>query len=324
MRATFQTQFFLAALTTSILALGVAGLLFAATMRHQVDEQVESTLTAETRLAADLIGSGSVTQKPATEELQEEAVRVGRPRARRYQSGDLTPPHMGFGDDELGTVANALDQSVQEVGRRLAEQARDRARTEAILAGMVEGVIVVDPQGRLQMVNDAARQMLKLTDVALGRQYVETIRIPAIADLVALVLLGQKPNALQLSPPRDPSRSIMARAAPAAGAAAYGVILVLHDITDLKRADQIRRDFVANVSHELRTPLTAIRGYVEALSEQDTSEDERGRFLEIIGRHTQRMERLVKHLLRLARLDAGQETLDLVACDTRGLIDGGA
>src|SRR5207302_3214300 len=106
--------------------------------------------------------------------------------------------HMGFGNDELGTVATALDQSVQEVGRRLAEQARDRARTEAILAGMVEGVIVVDPQGRLQMVNDAARQMLKLTDIAIGRQYVETIRIPAIADLVALVLLGQKPDALQL------------------------------------------------------------------------------------------------------------------------------
>src|SRR5258707_11831621 len=78
MRATFQTQFFLAALTTSILALGVAGLLFAATMRHQVDKQIESTLTAETRLAADLIGSGSVTQKPSTEELQDEAVRIRR------------------------------------------------------------------------------------------------------------------------------------------------------------------------------------------------------------------------------------------------------
>ena len=103
----------------------------------------------------------------------------------------------------------------------------------------------------------------------------------------------------------------MATAAPAAGAVAHGVILVLHDITDLRRADQIRRDFVANVSHELRTPLTAIRGYVEALSEGDAGEDERRRFLEIIARHTQRMERLVKDLLRLARLDAGQETLDL-------------
>ena len=139
---------------------------------------------------------------------------------------------------------------------------------------------------------------------------------------MAEALLGHRPEALQLSPPRDPSRAIMARAAPAAGSAEHGVILVLHDITDLKRADQIRRDFVANVSHELRTPLTAIRGYVEALSEDDTNPEDRRRFLEIIGRQTQRMERLVKDLLRLARLDAGQETLDLVACDTRLLVQG--
>jgi len=182
-------------------------------------------------------------------------------------------------------------------------------------------VIVVDPKARLQLVNDAARQMLKLDEVGIGRPYVETIRLPAIAELVAAVLLGRTPDVLQLSPPRDPSRTIMARAAPATGTAAHGVILVLHDITDLRRADQIRRDFVANVSHELRTPLTAIRGYVEALSEGDASADESRRFLEIIGRHTQRMERLVKDLLRLARLDAGQETLDLVACDTHGLAE---
>jgi signal transduction histidine kinase len=96
----------------------------------------------------------------------------------------------------------------------------------------------------------------------------------------------------------------------------------LHDITDLRRADQIRRDFVANVSHELRTPLTAIRGYVEALAEGDSSPDEQKGFLDIIARHTQRMERLVRDLLRLARLDAGQETLAIVGCDARGLIDG--
>jgi two-component system phosphate regulon sensor histidine kinase PhoR len=114
----------------------------------------------------------------------------------------------------------------------------------------------------------------------------------------------------------------MATAAPAAGSAAHGVILVLHDITELRRADQIRRDFVANVSHELRTPLTAIRGYVEALAEGDASQDESRRFLAIIARHTQRMERLVKDLLRLARLDAGQETLTVIACDTRSVTDG--
>src|SRR5207245_2862144 len=90
----------------------------------------------------------------------------------------------------------------------------------------------------------------------------------------------------------------------------------------LRRADQIRRDFVANVSHELRTPLTAIRGYVEALADGDATVEESRRFLEIIARHTQRMERLVKDLLRLARLDAGQEPIEPAVCDTRTLVDG--
>jgi two-component system phosphate regulon sensor histidine kinase PhoR len=239
--------------------------------------------------------------------------------AKRYRSGDLAPTRVDFGDDELGVVARAMDESVQEVGRRLAEQARDRGRMEAILAGMVEGVIVVDPQGRLQIANDAARRILQLARVGIGRPYVETIRHPAIAQLVASTLFDRVPEPLQLSPPRDPSRTIIARAAPATGDAAHGVVVVLHDITDLRRADQIRRDFVANVSHELRTPLTAIRGYVEALSEDDADPEENRRFLAIIIRHTERMERLVKDLLRLARLDAGQETLDIVECETRTL-----
>ena len=242
--------------------------------------------------------------------------------ARRYQSGDLTPPTLGFGDDEIGDVARALNQSVQEIGRRLEEQARDHSRMEAILVGMVEGVIVVDAEGRLQLVNNAACSMLRIDAPAIGRPYVETIRLPSIAELVAAVLTHKWPEPLQFTPPRDPQRTIIARAAPTAGAANYGAVVVLHDITDLKRADQIRRDFVANVSHELRTPLTAIRGYVEALADDDADADERKRFVEIIGRHALRMERLVMDLLRLARLDAKQESLDLVACDTRRLVDG--
>jgi two-component system phosphate regulon sensor histidine kinase PhoR len=242
--------------------------------------------------------------------------------ATRYQAGDLSPAPVDYGEDELGAVARALDDSVQVVGRQLTEQARDRARMAAILAGMIEGVIVVDPQGHLQLVNEAARRMLKLDDdMTLGRHYVEAIRHPAIAELVAAALAGKTPQTLEMSPPRDATRTIMARAAAAAGGSEHGVVLVLHDITDLRRADQIRRDFVANVSHELRTPLTAIRGYVEALSDGDVTGENSRRFLDIIERHTDRMERLVKDLLRLARLDAGQETLEILSCDTRNLIN---
>ncbi|MGE5244030.1 MAG: ATP-binding protein [Betaproteobacteria bacterium] len=242
--------------------------------------------------------------------------------ATRYRTGDLTPARLDFGDDELGTVARALNESVQELARRLAELARERARMEAILAGMIEGVIVVDPRGRVQLANQAARRMLSLDEGVLGRHYLEAVRHPAIAELLGSALAGRSPDALQLTPPRDPSLTIMARAAGATAGGAHGAVLVLHDITDLRRADQIRRDFVANVSHELRTPLTAIRGYVEALAEGDATPEEHRQFIDVITRHTLRMERLVRDLLRLARLEAGQESLDLSDCDTRGLIQG--
>jgi two-component system phosphate regulon sensor histidine kinase PhoR len=441
----FQTRLFVAALTSAAIALAVAGALFATTTARRNDLRIEQTLTAEARLAAELLARGTPASSGA--EIDAEADRVGeligarvtfiaadgrvigdsaetldavalmenhasRPEvieaglhglgtfrrhsdtlnidmlyiavpvrhpaiayvrvalpltdirqqframlaatfaalglalvgaaiiswvfsqrigqrvraiagvARRYRGGDLSPSGLDYGDDELGVVARALDDSVQVVGRQLTEQARDRARMEAILAGMIEGVIVVDAQGRLQLANAAAGRILKLDDVAIGRHYVESIRHPAVAELVAAALSGRAPDALQLSPPRDPSRTIMARASPAAGGGAHGAVLVLHDITELRRADQIRRDFVANVSHELRTPLTAIRGYVEALSETETSPEESRMFLGIIARQSERMERLVKDLLRLARLDAGQETLDIIACDTRNLVNG--
>lgn len=240
--------------------------------------------------------------------------------AARYRQGDLSAPRLDFGDDELGAVANVLDDSARELASRLDELSSDRARTDAMLAGMVEGVIVVDPKGQLQLVNGAARRMLKLSDIGLGRHYVETIRHPVVAELLAAALAGGQPESLELSPPRAASRTITVRAAPVKSRGSLGAVLVLHDITELRRVDRIRRDFVANISHELRTPLTAIRGYVEALGEGDATPEESRRFLEIITRHTQRMERLVTDLLRLARLDAGQETLDLTTCDTQRLI----
>ena len=240
--------------------------------------------------------------------------------ARRYGEGDLTRPSHDYGSDELGAVARVLDSSVQELGRRIEELSRDRARMEAILSGMVEGVLVVDRQGRLQLVNRAAQAMLHVDASAAGRPYLEVIRHPDIAaQLAARAARAERRTAANWHWCAIPARTFMARAAPVASGGGGGAVLVLHDITDLRRADQIRRDFVANVSHELRTPLTAIRGYVEALLDEPPDEETTRRFLEIIARHSTRMERLVKDLLRLARLDARQEVLEMAPCDTQQL-----
>jgi two-component system phosphate regulon sensor histidine kinase PhoR len=242
--------------------------------------------------------------------------------ADRYSAGDLSRSTYDYGTDELGSVARALDSSVQELGGRIEELSRDRARMGAILAGMVEGVLVVDRQGRLQLVNRAAQDMLRVDALATSRSYLEVIRHPDVAAQLTRALRGDEVGSQEVALTRDPGRTFVARAAPVSGTGGGGAVLVLHDITDLRRADQIRRDFVANVSHELRTPLTAIRGYVEALLDDPADADSTHKFLEIIARHTTRMERLVKDLLRLARLDARQEALEMARCDMRQIFSG--
>ncbi len=241
--------------------------------------------------------------------------------AKRYSLGDLTRPSPDYGDDDLGQVARGMDRAIHELGNQLEQLSRDRARMEAILASMIEGVLVVNEQGRLQLVNDAARRMLKLETASIGHSYVEAIRHPGILEHLGRALAGEETEGFELSVTRDTTRTLVARVAPVV-AAGRGAVLVLHDITELRKADLVRRDFVANVSHELRTPLTAIKGYAEALLDDPDDADAREKFLDIIHRHATRMERLVRDLLRLARLEAGQEALELVPCEIEGLLRG--
>lgn len=231
--------------------------------------------------------------------------------ARRYQDGDFSRPARDFGTDEIGVVANVLDRTARELGTRLTEMARERAHTDAILTGMAEGVLLVAANGRLLLSNPAARAMLRLPGETGDTHYVELVRHPDVCRLVAAALNGEAPAAVEVSLDAGTRRTFVAHSVPVAAARGGGAVLVLRDITDLRRADQVRRDFVANVSHELRTPLTAIRGYVEALQDSPGSPEQTRQFLDIIDRHSLRMERLVRDLLRLARLDAGQETLTL-------------
>jgi two-component system phosphate regulon sensor histidine kinase PhoR len=283
----------------------------------QGDSVVPATIFA---LLIALVGAGGlawISSRVLSRRLDELAAV-----ALRYAAGDMSQRARDRGSDELGSVARVLDDSVQSLGRRVRELNDERARAQALLAGMVEGVVVVDAQGAARIVNEAAGRMLRLEDPVIGRPYAEFIRHPDIADQVRRALAGELTAGLELSLSREPGRVFVTRSAPVHAAGSRGAVLVLHDITDLRRADRVRRDFVANVSHELRTPLTAIRGYVEALLDGPSDPLETRRFLEIIERHAARMERLVKDLLRLARLDAGQETLERTAVDTHALFEG--
>jgi two-component system, OmpR family, phosphate regulon sensor histidine kinase PhoR len=240
--------------------------------------------------------------------------------AQQYVGTDYARLTRDYGDDEIGSVARVLDDALREMHRRAGELATDRARMEAILIGMTEGVLALDGNGRVVLANAAARHLLRLPDEPHGRHYLEIVRHPAIAGQLAGSLRGDDGDAIELALPSGPT--VILRSAPVRSPAASGAVVVLHDITELRRADRVRRDFVANVSHELRTPLTAVRGYVEALLDGGADAVSVRRFLEIISRHTLRMERLVRDLLRLARLDAGQEPREHVACTVANLFSG--
>ena len=285
--------------------------------------EVSDQLTEVRRLAmiAAAVGfAAALALSWGVSALLSRRVRAIAAVAERYAAGDLSRPARDYGNDEIGTVARALDESIREIGRRADELAADRARMEAILGGMIEAVLVVNGQGRLQLANAAARRMLRLQDSGEDRHYLEVVRHPDIARQIGTALAGNPTDAIELT--LQPDFIIVARSAPVTLPGSTGAVLVIHDITDLRRADRIRRDFVANVSHELRTPLTAVRGYVEALLDGGADPADAKRFLEIVARHTLRMERLVRDLLRLARLDAGQELVEHVHCAVDALFSG--
>src|SRR4051812_3478111 len=283
---TFRANIFVTALACSVVA-AIAAILFLASLQPS---SVSGT-------AAALALTAAIATAAAR------AWTLSVPLARRVSA--------------LDDRARALEALGRDLPLRLANLEADRARLAAILSGMIEGVLVVNEHGRLQLANDAARRMLRMEDAAEGRHYPEIVRHPAVASQIASALAGGTTETVEIAGLRDPQMTLLARAAAVNVAKGRGAVVVLHDISDLRRADQMRRDFVANVSHELRTPLTAIRGYAEALT--DATPEESRRFLEVLMRHTRRMESLVRDLLRLARLDARQETLERTECSVATL-----
>lgn len=215
--------------------------------------------------------------------------------------------------DELSELGNRLNRLAETMGEKIEKLSKALAETQALLAGMEEGVLILDLHGRVQKINGAMEAILSHaypTDI--GRHYLEVFRDPELNDLIQATLRNKKGQRRSLSPLGQPGRSFQVQSSliqyPENGG--EGVIVVFHDITELKRLEQIRQDFVANVSHELRTPLTTIRGYVEALQDGSLENSSQTKeFLQIIERHTQRMEKIVSDLLLLSEIESPERML---------------
>jgi two-component system phosphate regulon sensor histidine kinase PhoR len=226
--------------------------------------------------------------------------------ARQYASGNLSARIRVQREDELGELARIINHSAEELQQRLAELARERGRTDAILSAMDDGVLAVDHRGTVILANPSLERALGLS-APLGRHYLETLRQPEVGALIEDVLRNAQRREAEIELVY-PSSTFVVAAVPFPGEAGtpHGAVLTFSDSTERQRLERIRRDFVANASHELRTPLTSIRGFVEAL--EDGAKDEPGtaeRFLGKIHTHADRMAALVEDLLELSRLESG-------------------
>ncbi len=235
--------------------------------------------------------------------------------AKSVAQGEMTRRLTVHSRDELGELAGALNAMAADLDGTLRRLEAEGQRIRAIMESMAEGLVVIDARGHISLVNPAAEVLLALKkEGALGRTPLEAVRSHELDDL--LKAAAQKEGSVSAEITLVyPHRRILAGTAVAirdADGVKQGTVLALRDVTQLKRLEETRMEFVVNVSHELRTPLTAIRGYTETLLDEGLGEPREARkFLEIIHRHAERLGRLLNDLLDLSNIELERTPLSI-------------
>jgi two-component system phosphate regulon sensor histidine kinase PhoR len=230
------------------------------------------------------------------------------------------------GRDEIALLERHLNEMSRKIRGDIEHITGEMEKTESILRCMIEGVLVLDPRGKVLVINDQAKAMLHAPagrDLH-GVSVLELSRHPEIHNMVQDALkLNFTSDSYSKEVELEDARWFRINAVPLRTplGVALGSIMVFHDITEIKKLENMRSDFVANVSHELRTPLTAIRGYVETLLHTPPADaEDRRQFLEIIERHAERLSRLTEDLLTLSDLESGKIQLSPKRIRARQLI----
>jgi two-component system phosphate regulon sensor histidine kinase PhoR len=300
---------------------GGPGAIRVAASLSQVDEVVRRAegAVAGSALLALLVGAvlalvaGRSIARPLT----------GITTAARAIAAGSPPRFPRSGIPDIDALVQALRQMHRQLADRFEELRREQAETAALVESMVEGVIAADERGRTVTANTAARRLLGYDQLDPLPDIAELFRAKAAREVVDAVLAG---DPVQDREVELDGRSVLLNARPLP---AGGAVLVMHDLTELRRLEAIRRDFVANVSHELKTPLTSISGYAETLLSVPPEPEVARSFLQTILANARRMQRLVDDLLDLSRIEAGRwqparATVDVAAAAGEAWDDLGA
>ena len=243
-------------------------------------------------------------------------------RSAASSAAEPIPAVRGAGT-EIERLAAGLRRMQQTQLERLAELDRERRVLASVVAGVREGLLLVGPDRRLRLVNDAARAIFDLRFDPQGALLEEAVRHPAVVRDVTAALGGTapEPSVVRLT---GSERSFELRAVPIEGgprAGVRGALVLLFDVTRLEALERVRQEFVADVSHELRTPLTSIRAFVENLLDGGIADPEHARsFLEIVRRHADRMGALIEDLTDLSLIETGAVLLELRAVDAAEVV----
>lgn len=227
--------------------------------------------------------------------------------ARGLAQGQLDRRVTVQSGDELADLGRVMNRMAADLEAKVTEITEDRARLQAILSSMVEGVLVLDRDSKILLMNAAIERMFQLeSSTAVGRLLIEVFRHHQLHQLVQKVLESEvEPSEeIVMAVPEERIFTVQASVSQKGGIAA---VLVFHDVTNLKRLERVRKDFVANVSHELRTPLTSIKGYIEALIDGAKDDPQKcAEFLGIIEKHADQLNALLSDLLQLSTIESGQ------------------
>ena len=239
--------------------------------------------------------------------------------ARRQAAGDFAVTASAPTHVELSSLAAALNEMAAQSKERLSRIREENAQLEAVLSGMTEGVMVTSAEGRILMVNPAFKRMMDVDAWCLNKRPIEVVRnhdLQSVVDAAIDSAPSLREDAVFDLTLEWSQRIFQVHLTPIRiGERLHGVVAVFHDVTELRRLEQVRKDFVANVSHELRTPLTSIKGYVETLLDgaMDDSAAQR-RFMTSIRHHADRLQALVEDLLQLSRIESGRYEVEFTAC----------
>lgn len=221
---------------------------------------------------------------------------------------------------QLERKLSEMDRELQKAFARLEEE---RSRLETTFSGMAEGVLLTDERGEIVHTNPSFREMFGLRGKVEGRSALQVLSSVACDDAIREVLQKGNSTEREITFEKPKHRVFQVHFSPVRrDGKLTGVVSVFHDLTEIRRLEEVRRDFIANLSHELKTPLTAIRGYAETLLEDKEQDLERiQQQLAVIFRHSRQLEHLMENLLNLSRIESGKDEISLEPVPLRTFVD---